>query len=216
LKEEVLARTMWRARFGIVFGPVVRVYEMKWYSVQSSISCLADPLVYSHTSVRSFDHILNVMYTTQYAPHLCKVHSVLSTLGITCSIFPQRIYHIHIHGISNRTRLRALYHIIFDETAGAVTQCTVGRVTLSIPNVDISLRTKITKIPCEFKGRHGSDWILLSCNMTPRGLVEVYRRFWGICCLHDHGRSYTFKLRGFTFHKTVFFSVSKVHDKQSV
>jgi hypothetical protein len=29
LKEEVLARTMWRARFGIVFGPVVRVYEMK-------------------------------------------------------------------------------------------------------------------------------------------------------------------------------------------
>jgi hypothetical protein len=129
------------------------------------------------------------MWCTQYAPHLFRVNSIFSTLGITCSIFPQRTYLILLHGISNRTRLCAIYHIIFDKVVGAVTQCTIGRISLSIPNVDISLRTKITKIPCEFEGRHGSDWLLLSWNTTPCGLVDVYRRFWGTSCLRDHGRS---------------------------
>jgi hypothetical protein len=130
------------------------------------------------------------MWCTQYAPYVFKVHSILCTLGITCSIFPQRIVsHILIHGISNRTRLRALYHILFDEVVGSVTQCTIARVSLSNPNADISLRTKITKIPCEFEGHYGSDWLLLSRNMTPCGLVEVYRCFWGTSCLHDQGSS---------------------------
>jgi len=129
------------------------------------------------------------MWCTQYASHLFKVHSILSTLGITCSIFSQIIYHVLIHVISNRTSLRALYHILFDEVVGAVTHCTTRYASLSIPNVDISLKTKITKIPCEFEGRHGSDWMLLSWNMRPFDPVEVYRRFWGTSCLHDHGRS---------------------------
>jgi hypothetical protein len=37
LKDEVLDRTMWRARFGRGFGPVVR-QTTKWMNVKTSLS----------------------------------------------------------------------------------------------------------------------------------------------------------------------------------